>query len=244
MKVSLVIPMYNEEKILPDTMEELSREMERMFGGDYEILYVSDGCTDASEALVTSHGQADPRTRLLSYHPNRGKGCAVRTGVCAAQGELVIFTDCDLAYGCDVIGEFAAYLENHPDCGVVIGSRSRHPEGYAGYTRTRRWMSRLYLRLLSLFAGLRQSDSQSGIKGFRRAAGQEIFGRCETDRFAFDLECLMIARRLGFKIDEIPVKIERHRPSTIHFFRDTMRMLRDIFRIRRRVGKIPRVESK
>ncbi len=233
MKISLCIPLYNEEKIIEKTMDELSLSLKERFGEDYEVIYIDDGSTDKSLDLLKK--KQDGHTRIVSYLPNRGKGCAVRTGVLQARGEIVLFTDCDLAYGSEIIGEFFGYMEKNPSVDVLIGSRSKHPEGYAGYTLPRKLLSKGYLRFLSVYGGLGLSDSQSGIKAFRREAAQKIFSLAEVDRFAFDLEIILIARRLGRRIEEYPVKIVNHRPSTIHFFRDSVRMIRDVRKIKKRI---------
>ena len=237
LKVSLIIPMYNESAILPDTLARVSAYMRETFGDGYEILYVDDGSTDNSAAIVENH--PDGATRVLRYGLNRGKGCAVRTGMLAAKGEFVIFTDCDLAYGCGAVGDMLQFMETHPQYEAVIGSRALHPEGYAGYTFTRRLVSRAYRLVLRLFFGLRLSDSQSGIKGFRQKAAQEIFTRAQVDRFAFDFEAIMIGARFGISFGEMPVKIINNRAGgKVHILRDSIRMLRDLFRIKKRVKKM------
>ena len=91
--------------------------------------------------------------------------------------------------------------------------------------------------MIKIAAGFRLSDSQCGIKGFRRAAAQRIFPHCEVDRFAFDLEVLMIANKLGLKIEEMPVKIVNHRESKVNVMRDSLKMLRDVRRMKKRIRK-------
>jgi len=236
MKISLCIPLYNEEKIISDTAKQVSLYMSERFCEDYEILFIDDGSKDGSLALLSE--MKDPHIRVISYQPNRGKGCAVRTGILAAEGETVIFTDCDLAYGLDIVENFYKHMQEHPELDALIGSRSLHPEGYEGYTFTRRLISKTYLRVLAVYGGLRLSDSQSGIKAFRREIAQKVFSVAEVDRFAFDFEAIMLTRYFGGRIGEYPVKIVNHRPSTIHFFRDSMRMLRDIGRIKRRIRRM------
>ena len=88
MKISLCIPVYNEEKILNDTIAEVSRFMDEAFGDDYEVIYVSDGSRDRSPEILNAAAEASGgRIRAICYEPNRGKGCAVRTGVLAAEGD-------------------------------------------------------------------------------------------------------------------------------------------------------------
>jgi dolichyl-phosphate beta-glucosyltransferase len=149
-----------------------------------------------------------------------------------------VFTDCDLAYGTEMIGEAANFLEEHSEYGAVIGSRDKHPQGYAGYTFSRKAASRAFRSVLKLVGGLKLSDSQSGIKGFRADAAEKIFSMAQTNGFAFDFEVLLLAEKLGASITEMPVTIINHRASTVHVVRDSIRMVRDLIRIKKRVRRI------
>ena len=236
MKVTLCIPLYNEEKILYETERTVRSYMDATFGGDYEVIFINDGSTDKTGEILDEICR--DRIRAISYRPNRGKGYAVRQGMLAGEGDLILFTDGDLAYGVDVIGETVALFDAHPEYDAVVGSRVKHPEGYAGYNLPRKIVSKTYLALLRAWGGLSLSDSQTGLKGFRRDAAKKIFSLCEVDRFAFDYEAIKIGQKCGYRFGELPVKIVNNRPSTIRFFRDTRRMLRDVGRAKRRVRKL------
>lgn len=235
-RISLIIPMYNETEILPDTLARVSAFMEGRYGEDYEVLYVDDGSSDGSADLVEKSEY--PRTRVLRNAENHGKGFVVRQGMLAACGRVRVFTDCDLAYGTEMIGTAADFLENNPEFGAVIGSRDKHPEGYAGYTFMRKLASRTFRSVLRILGGLKLSDSQSGIKGFTAAAAEKIFSRAETNGFAFDFEAILLADRLGISFGEIPAKVVGNRPGHVRLLRDSTRMLREIFRIKKRVKNL------
>ncbi len=232
---SLIIPMYNEEKILPNTLDTLSKYMSQNFD-DYEVVFSDDGSTDMSRSIVENCGY--PNIRVVGYDKNRGKGAAVRNGMLSARGDIRLFTDCDLAYGTEIIrtlyNEFRA-----KGCDVMIGSRNLTTDGYAGYTAMRKLASKCYIKLLCVAGGFKLSDSQCGFKAFSAKAAEEVFSRAETDGFAFDFEALMIASRLGLSVAEIPVKITNHREeaSKVNIFSDTFDMLFDIMRMKRRVKK-------
>jgi len=240
MKISIVIPMYNEQNILSETIAQVDNYLRLRFQRsqcerEYEIIASDDGSTDNTRELLYEAAKKYGSLRVVGYDVNRGKGAAVRNGILHADGDIIIFTDCDLAYGTDVIGRIAEMFDAETD--IVIGSRNLAKDGYEGYTFLRKVMSKTYLKLINIAAGFKHSDSQSGIKGFRKDAAQKIFSRCEIDRFAFDLEALMIAGKLGFKIREMPVKIINHAEGTskVRIVRDTLRMLRDIARIKKRL---------
>ena len=228
---SLIIPMYNEEKILPSTIETLHAYMESAYD-DYEIVFSDDGSTDRSRKIVEECGH--PRIRVVGYAKNRGKGCAVRCGMLAAKGDIRLFTDCDLAYGTEIIrtlyDKFTAAA-----CDVMIGSRNLSGDGYEGYTLLRRIVSKTYIRVLCTIGGFKLSDSQCGFKAFSARAAEDVFSRCETDGFAFDFEAILFATKLGYKIAELPVKIINHRESKVNVLSDSIRMLRDLMQIKKHV---------
>lgn len=233
MKLSLCIPMYNEQKILPDTLKTVSEYMHNTFYDDFEVIYVNDGSSDKSGEIVREFAEKDASVRLIEYTPNRGKGYAVRQGVLQSTGDIVIFTDCDLAYGMDVILEMVNLFAAHPEYAVIVGSRVLHPEGYEGYTAIRKFVSHAYIKVLSIAGGVKLSDFQCGCKGFRGKEGKQIFTNCIVDRFAFDLEALQWAQELKATIGEMPVKVINHRESSIHMVRDSIRMLKDVRRMKK-----------
>ena len=228
---SLIIPMYNEEAILPATLKTLHAYMEANFD-DYEILFSDDGSTDRSREIVETCGL--PHVRVVSYAKNRGKGCAVRQGMLAAKGDVRLFTDCDLAYGTDVIRRlYDMFTTSSYD--IIIGSRNLGKDGYEGARYKNVYATYSYIKLLCTVGGFKLSDSQCGFKAFSAAAAEAVFSRCETDGFAFDFEAIMTAVSLGYSIGEIPVRIVNHRASKVHVFSDSFKMLHDLADIRRRV---------
>lgn len=236
MRISVIIPMYNEKNIIESTIEKVSGYMASQFAeGEYEIIFVNDGSRDDCAKTVAACGI--PAVRLVDYEKNHGKGYAIRQGVAAAFGEVVMFTDCDLAYGTEVIKEFYDAFDKE-GCDVAVGSRPKHPEGYAGYTLLRKIVSRVYLGVLRFFGGLSLSDSQCGCKAFRGEVAKKIFSYCEIDRFAFDFEAILIGQRIGARFHEIPVKVINHGESKVHIIKDTLRMLSDLRRMKKRIKKL------
>ncbi len=230
MKVTVIIPMYNESKIIADTALTLSNYMQKHFE-DYEIIFFDDGSHDSSRETVD--GMKLPNVRALGYEQNRGKGAAVRHAMLAASGDIRIFTDADLAYGVEVIKSAVDKMMSSPDADMLLGSRNLNKDGYEGYTFTRKVMSKLYIRVLCLVGGFKLSDSQCGFKAFRADSAQMIFSRCRVDGFAFDFEVILRAVKLNKKIIEMPVKIINHRASTVRPVSDAFKMLGDLRRIKK-----------
>lgn len=233
-KVSVIIPMYNESAVIEKNAKLLSEYMEKSFE-DYEILFSDDGSTDGCGDLVRA--LALPNVSVVGYSRNRGKGCAVRTAMLEAKGDIMLFTDADLAYGTEVIGQGVKALAENEKADILIGSRNLHKDGYSGYSLTRRWMSKIYIRVLCLVGGFRLSDSQCGFKAFRRRAVESVFPNATVDGFAFDFEIILRAQKAGLTLVEFPVRILHHGQSKIHMVRDSLRMLRDLRKIRKRIQK-------
>ncbi len=239
--ISVCIPMYNEALICADTARTLSRAMESFrekYGWSYEVIFFDDGSRDGCADIVRKTAEEENLAgiRVVGYAENRGKGAAVREAVLASRGEIVLYTDCDLAYGTDVIAEAALRYTDGVD--AVIGSRNLTGDGYEGYTFMRKLASKAYIKVLCLAAGFKLSDSQCGCKSFRGEMARKIFAKCETNGFAFDFEVLLLAGKLNANITEMPVRIINHRESTVHVVRDSVKMLRDLSKIKKRVKKV------
>ncbi len=238
MKFSLCIPMYNEIAIAAGTSKALCESLEaycEKSGHTYELIFSDDGSKDGCINAVDSkvplkHGEIIK----VRSDVNMGKGAAVRRGALSSSGDVFIYTDCDLAYGTDVVGKAVDIMERG-ECDLLAGSRAIHPEGYEGYTFIRRFASKTYVFILTAFAGFKLSDSQCGFKAFKGDLAKRIFSLAETNGWAFDFELFMLARRENAKISEIPVKIINHRDSHIRIFSDSIKMVLEIRRIKKRV---------
>lgn len=236
MKISVCIPMYNESAVIENTAKTLDEYMRKTFPeGDYEVIFSDDGSRDGCGDIVRNLGLAN--IKVISYTPNRGKGYAVRKAFLEANGEVIMFTDADLAYGTDVIGGVYDMMSANKNADLLIGSRNLSKDGYEAYTPIRKLASKTYIKILCMTGGFKLSDSQCGCKAFRYDAVQKIFPRCEVDRFAFDFEAILWANKFGMKIIEMPVKIINYGDTKVRIVRDTIKMLKDLRKMRKRISK-------
>ncbi len=226
--LTVVLPCYNEAERLPRTLRSLLAHLSGV-PGEVEVLVVDDGSTDATVAAVQAIAAADPRVRLLCLSPNRGKGAAVRAGMLAAEGELIVFTDADGSYGPSELDRIVGALAEAP---VAIGARVT-----SSGPLTRRVASRVFSLAIRVLVGLPFPDTQSGLKGFRRAAARAIFSHARLDGFAFDVEALVLAGRLGFDVVEVGVQAIERRGSKVRVLADARQMLGDVWAVRRTVDK-------
>lgn len=236
MKISLCIPMYNEKEIIARTAKTLSQYMEANFAPyGYEIIFSDDGSRDSSAEKVKELNL--PNVKVISYAENRGKGAAVREAVLVSRGDVVMFTDADLAYGTDVIMEMVKALDNAPQASLAIGSRNLSEDGYSGYTAIRKFASKAYIKVLGIVGGFKLSDSQCGCKAYRGNEARSIFSKCKVNGFAFDFETILRAQKAGYSIIEVPVKIVNHRDSKVRVFKDSLKMLSDLKKIKKEIKK-------
>ena len=236
MKISVCIPMYNESKVIENTAKALDEYMKIKFpDGDYEVIFSDDGSKDNCADIVNSLNM--PNVKILGGEENRGKGYAVRRAFLEAEGDVIMFTDADLAYGTEVIGKVYDTMNENKEADVLIGSRNLTKDGYEGYTLVRKIASKTYIKLLCLTGGFKLSDSQCGCKAFRYDAVKKIFPRCEVDRFAFDFEAILWANKYGMKIIEMPVKLINHGETKVRIVRDTVKMLKDLRKMKKRISK-------
>jgi dolichyl-phosphate beta-glucosyltransferase len=222
--LTVVLPCYNEAERLPRTLEAYLAHLSRV-PGEVEVLVVDDGSTDATSVVAEAVAAVDARVRVLANRPNRGKGSAVRAGMLAGRGELLVFTDADGSYGPRDLDRIVRALAQAP---VAIGTRAEAATG----PLTRRAASRAFNLAIRGLLELPFRDTQSGLKGFRRAAAQEIFSRTRLDGFAFDVEALFLARRLGLEIAEVNVQARECQGSKVRMAVDAQRMLGEVWAVR------------
>ncbi|MCX7925649.1 MAG: glycosyltransferase family 2 protein [Fimbriimonadales bacterium] len=229
-RLSVVIPAYNEETRIERTLQRVVEYLNAR-GDSYEILVVSDGSTDATEAIVQRFAQAHPQVQLLAYQPNQGKGYAVRYGILRARGEWILFSDADLATPIEELEKLEPYLkQGYP---VAIGSRPlRESQLVVRQPFYREMAGRAFNKAVQLLAVRGIHDTQCGFKLFTREAAQEIFSRCRLNGFSFDFEALYYAQRLGYPIAEVPIRWMHQEGSKVRLLRDGLRMLRDLVWLR------------
>lgn len=233
MKLSVVIPAYNEAERLGPRLGGVLAYLGEHFP-DYELIVVDDGSTDATAAAVAAAIAAEPRARLVSYQPNAGKGRAVRTGVAASGGEVVVFMDADLATPLDELPRILGRL-TAAGADIVIGSRGLpQAEIRVRPPLFRRLASALFDQVKYALVGLRAfRDTQCGFKAFRGAVARPLFALGRVDRFMFDVEILFLAERAGLRIVEMPVAWADQPGSKVQFWEGVSNMFRDLGRIRR-----------
>lgn len=227
MDVSVVVPAYNEAKRLPGSLSRVLSYLDGHCRDRAEVIVVDDGSTDDTASLVERVVSCDSRVRLLRNGRNRGKGFSIRRGVLASRGDLVLTTDADLSAPIEEFEKLYFAIRDGAD--IAVGSRAI--EGAQIELRqpaVRRTLGRLFNLIVRTLVVPGIADTQCGFKLFRRSAALEVYGRCQLDGFATDVEALYIARRLGITVKEIPVRWRHAEGSTVRPLRDGLRMCADV----------------
>jgi len=229
--LSIVIPAYNEEARLGPTLATLREWMDAQ---DHviEVLVVDDGSSDGTVALAEAVAAEDGRITVWQNGESRGKGFSVGHGVSKATGDLVLFSDADLS---TPLTEFSRLEQAIEGRDIAIGSRalpdSRLEKRQPFYREMMGRTFNLFVQTL-VFPGIK--DTQCGFKLFRRAAAEATFGLRTIDGFAFDVEILYIARRLGLQVAEVAVRWIDDEASRVDPIRHSAQMFRDMLTVRRR----------
>jgi glycosyltransferase involved in cell wall biosynthesis len=208
-KFSVIVPAYNEEICLCAAVKEIFDVFEKL-QVPYEIILVNDGSTDRTGALIEELALRYPGVVPVQLQRNSGKGHAIKKGVSASSGRYVVFMDADL----DIHpAQFTAIFNDLEKCGcdVAIGSK-RHPDSEIDYPFSRMVISVIYYWIIKLLLRLNVRDTQAGFKIYKREVLTSILPRILVKQFAFDLEMLVAATRIGFRIKEFPIKVVFSRP--------------------------------
>lgn len=222
-KLSILIPVYNEETILEAATRAIVQELGAR-GYDYELILCENGSKDRTPAIAARLAVELPHTQLLRYHePNYGG--ALRAGMRQATGDILVCYEIDF-WDLDFVAQALPLLERYD---IVIGSK--RAQGAADNRPfARRLATRVFNLMLRALLGFRGTDTH-GLKALRRSAVLDIVETCETDRDVFATELIVRAQYLGRAITEIPIAVREIRPAPIHIYRRVPRALRQVLRL-------------
>ena len=187
----------------------------------WSVQIISDGSTDSTTSICKNFSKKHPEFDFFEYHPNKGKGYAVRCGMLRADSEWVLFSDADLAAPIEEIEKLFDFGAKRFD--VIIGSRPlKESQLLVHQPFYREFLGRVANKLIQLLAVRGIQDTQCGFKLFKECAAKGIFSRCQINGFSFDIESLMIGRELGYKIAEVPIRWAHQEGSKVriipHYF--------------------------
>jgi len=227
MEISVIIPAYNEEKRIGKTLEALLKYLDKQ-KYSYEIIVVNDGSTDKTKEVVQQFKQR--KIKIIDNHQNKGKGYSIQHGFCAAQKKWILFTDADLS---TPIEELETCFRYASGADVIIGSRNL-PMSQIVVKQPffRSMLGRIFPFFVRLLLLPEIKDSQCGFKLFRKEVAQKVAQKQRIAGFCFDVELLFLTKKLGYKIQEIPVTWSNDERSKIKIISDSFCMFVDLLKIR------------
>ena len=235
--ISIVIAAFNEENRVGQSLQKIHQFLQGR-KTDHEIIVVDDGSTDRTTPVVAELAQSIATLRIIRYEKNRGKGFALRTGVLASQGDLVLVSDADLSTPIEELDTLLPYLSEYQ---VAIGSRAL---ALSNIVVKQPWwrqeMGKTFNRIVKLLVMDNFNDTQCGFKLFRGDVARELFREARIDRFAYDVEILALAIRKGYRVAEVPIQWLNDPASKVNPIRDSLKMLVDLVKIRLSVGNVSR----
>jgi dolichyl-phosphate beta-glucosyltransferase len=232
---SIVIPCFNEEGRVSETLC-VTLEYLAANAPESELIVVNDGSTDATGTIARKIlAETNIATRLLENFPNRGKGAAVRTGLLAAREPIGLFSDADLSTPIEETPKLIEPIANG-EVDIAFGSRALDRSLIGVHQPWRREQAgRVFNLLVRVATGLPFWDTQCGFKAFRLDVCRPVLKEARINGFAFDVELLFLAHRAGLHIREIPVRWNHAEGSKVSFFKDSLRMLREVIALRARL---------
>ena len=232
-KLSVVVPAYNEAGRIGDSLTATCRYLEQR-GQCYEVIPVNDGSTDGSAGEIDDAAlrlsRPNGRVHPLYLNVNEGKGAAVRAGMLRARGAIVMYIDTDLSIPISIAAEFAACISAGAD--IAIASRYLPGSDAGGVRPMRRLLSAAYRQLAALILDIRVSDIQCGAKAFRRAVALQLLQRQRLPGFSFDTEVLYLAAQASCRVAEVPFTLNISKYSSVSLVVTSATMFFDLFRIR------------
>lgn len=228
--ISVIIPTYNEESRIGESLSKITNYMENQ-GHRYEIILVDDGSCDNTVDAVKIFSAKNRDMRLIQNERNVGKGYSVKKGVLDANGEYILFSDADLSTPIEEIEKLLKYLEEGYE--VTIGSRDL-PDSDVRLRQPfyREFSGKIFNLIARSITLLGIRDTQCGFKCFKKDAAKTIFSRQRLDGFSFDVEILYIAKKMRYKIKEVPVVWINSNPSSVSLSKDSIQMFIDLLKIR------------
>ncbi|MCX7991067.1 MAG: glycosyltransferase family 2 protein [Proteobacteria bacterium] len=227
--ISVVIPAYNEELLIADTVKNIAKYLtDNKY--TWEIIVVNDGSKDRTEEILKELSHKINQLKIIKHKINEGKGKSVKDGIFLSEGRVILFTDADLSAPMENLKGMKEELDKGSD--IVVASRLAEGAKIKKRPLHRKIIGRMFNIIIGVIGFRGVKDTQCGFKLFKSDVAKEIFKKSRINGYAFDVEILHIAKIRGFKIKEYPVLWIDREDSKMKIIRDAFRMLREVLKIK------------
>lgn len=232
--LSVVVPAYNESRMISETLRRLNAFLS-LKEWEWEIIVSNDGSKDDTSAIVRSiiEARKDSKIKLVDLPKNQGKGAAVKVGVLKAEGEFILVSDADLSTPIKEVEKFLSVLQAQAD--VATATRVIRVPGADVQQSFKRFVAgRIFNQLVRIITKLSMTDTQCGFKCFKKEPAKQIFKQLTLERFGFDVEALLLAKKQGYRVKEVPVMWKEGRESKVNLVKDSIAMVGELFYLRKK----------
>ena len=229
MRISLIIPVYNEERVIKETIEKL-REFIKSEKDNWEAIFINDGSKDNTLKILKNF--SPHFFKIISYKKNRGKGFAIKKGVETATGDYICFMDSDLAYSFKNLKKLIVKLNDYD---LVIGSRNLSTDNHENISLERRIMGNVFNKISNFILKYDLKDTQCGLKVFQGGVAKDLFSKQTVYDFSFDTEILYLAKKKKYKLGKEKAIVSKHhlvKDSKVNLLTDPLRMFFNLIKIR------------
>lgn len=235
MHFSIIIPAYNEEERLKESLDKIHSYLNAKFF-KYEVIVVNDGSTDnTKQSALSSSLYQTGKLKLLTNIQNKGKGFSVKKGILESKGNFVLFSDADLSTPIEEVEKLFKYVNSGYD--IAIGSRSIKGADIRVHQPVyRELMGRFFNLIVKTVALKGIVDTQCGFKLFKSEVAKEIASRMQINGFSFDVEMLYLGKKIGYSVKEVPIVWINSPASRVEVFKDSLKMFSDVLSIKRLHG--------
>lgn len=228
-KLSIVIPVFNEEELIEKTLKELDASLKKL-KLSYEIVIADDGSSDSTVKIIG--GLNNSKIKIYSLKINKGKGAALKLGISKTTGEKIIFMDADLSVPLKYLKPLITALD---ETDVAIGTRrTKNSKIVVRQPIIRETMGRVFTKLTQIFTNTNLTDYTCGFKGFKKKAAKKVFKKSLVDRWAYDAEILFLANKYNFSISEVPVEWYNRADTKVQIGSAAVTALIDLVKLRLR----------
>lgn len=214
MTTSLIIPAYNEANRIGDFLNSIARYLARHQGEVREVIIIDDGSTDQTQKIARKYQNRISNLKIISHTKNRGKGAAVQTGVMAAKGDYVVFMDADGATDISELPKMISALSNSDVAVCNRWMKGANTERHSNLRKLSGWIYRNYMRLF----GLGKIDTMCGFKGYKNTTAKKLFANLKDERWLFDTEIAYKAKKMGYTINNFPIRWQSKKGSKLGTF--------------------------
>ncbi len=233
--ISIVFPCYNEAGRLKYTFNDIKKFQEKKITNNFEIIFVNDGSSDNTFQILKKYknenAKLNKKIKIISYQNNKGKGYALKKGVKIAKYDWILTLDTDISVSITQLSEWIRHKQINKEKFIYFGSRNLI-DSKIKFKMYRKLMGLIFITIIKIFFNINLSDTQCGFKLYRKDIARKLFSNLKMLDFTHDIEIVLISKKKGYRIKELPVNWIHKKGSKISVFKDSLKMLISLLKMK------------